>query len=601
MRAAPRRAVLVRARAREPAAALGPRHLRARARSPSSTPSRDAAARRGGERAGGAAHDLVVGRRLVRAGPPARQRRAHAPQPRRPRAHRLRLRARRASAAAASCSTCASPGCSGASSTRSLTGFWEEEDRTSFDYNRKGGIVQTGRTLDSRTSLILRYLYQDTNVFNIEVPIDEIDRQYRTYTVSGPSASVVFDTRDDPLEPRRGIFLGADLQLSLEALGGVSYLRRASSRRRACSRLRSDLVFVLSARLGLAAHLRRRGAAPAAARALLRRRRLRPARLPGRQRRARRSWARTGQLYPTGGNAVAARRRGAALQLHAAPSSSRASSTSATSILETRDLALSRAALERGPRPALPHARSARCGSTGATSSTRSRGRGALPLQLLDRLCVLASGPALSLVRRLAAAGARPRARQRPPPAPPGVRDRSSASSRWSTAGRCCSSRRARPASACAASSRRRRSRRAIDERLMHARGRRGCRRRRCSREEEERALAAAPRAAARACARTVSERRPAAAAAAPDRDPEVRRVPLPAPGARERRGGARGLGVEQAGRLRGRLAARTSQEALSASGSSAARSTSGSRPGCASCARRADVRYVGGAPAAAP
>ncbi len=132
-----------------------------------------------------------------------------------------------------------------------LTAFWEEENRTSFDYSRKGGIVQTGRALDSRTSLILRYLYQDTNVFNVEVPIDEIDRQYRTYAVSGPSASVVFDTRDDPLEPKHGLFLGADLQLSLEALGGESYLRgffQATN----VSRLRSDFFFVLSARLGLA-------------------------------------------------------------------------------------------------------------------------------------------------------------------------------------------------------------------------------------------------------------------------------------------------------------------------------------------------------------
>ncbi len=132
-----------------------------------------------------------------------------------------------------------------------LTGFWEEENRTSFDYNRLGGIVQAGRSLDTRTSLILRYLYQDTNVFNVEVPIDELDRQYRTYAVSGPSASLIFDTRDDPLEPRRGLFLGADLQLSLDALGGVSYLRgffQATSVRR----LRADLVFVLSARAGLA-------------------------------------------------------------------------------------------------------------------------------------------------------------------------------------------------------------------------------------------------------------------------------------------------------------------------------------------------------------
>jgi outer membrane protein assembly complex protein YaeT len=133
-----------------------------------------------------------------------------------------------------------------------LTAFWEEEDRTSFDYNRKGGIVQAGRALDARTSLILRYLYQDTFVYNVEGSIDAIDRQYRTYTVSGPSASVVFDTRDDPLEPRRGFFVGADLQLSASALGGESYLRSFLQATRV-SRLRSDLVLVLSGRLGLAA------------------------------------------------------------------------------------------------------------------------------------------------------------------------------------------------------------------------------------------------------------------------------------------------------------------------------------------------------------
>jgi outer membrane protein assembly factor BamA len=104
--------------------------------------------------------------------------------------------------------------------------------------------------LGAHTSLILRYLYQDTHVFNVEVPIEELDRQYRTYAVSGPSASVIFDTRDDPLEPKRGLFLGADFQLSLEPLGGVSYLKgffQATSVRQ----LRPDLVCVLSARLGL--------------------------------------------------------------------------------------------------------------------------------------------------------------------------------------------------------------------------------------------------------------------------------------------------------------------------------------------------------------
>jgi outer membrane protein insertion porin family len=132
-----------------------------------------------------------------------------------------------------------------------LNAFWEEEDRTTFDYTRKGGILQAGRKVNERTTFLFRYLYQDTNVFNIQIPIEEIDRQFRTYTVSGPAASVVWDSRDDPLEPRRGSFLGADLQLSLDALGGVSFLKgffQVSTVRP----LRSDLLFVVSARVGLA-------------------------------------------------------------------------------------------------------------------------------------------------------------------------------------------------------------------------------------------------------------------------------------------------------------------------------------------------------------
>jgi outer membrane protein assembly factor BamA len=132
-----------------------------------------------------------------------------------------------------------------------LTAFWEEEDRQSFDYNRKGGVAQVGQSVNDRTTLIYRYLYQDTNVFNIEVPPEEIDRQFRTYTVSGPAFSVVWDTRDDPLEPRRGSFFASDLQLSADALGGTSYLKgffQGADIRRA----RPDLAMVFSLRLGLA-------------------------------------------------------------------------------------------------------------------------------------------------------------------------------------------------------------------------------------------------------------------------------------------------------------------------------------------------------------
>jgi outer membrane protein insertion porin family len=132
-----------------------------------------------------------------------------------------------------------------------LTGYREEEDRTSFDFIRYGGLLQTARSLSARWSVIVRYTYQQTDLFRIEVPLEEVDRQFRSSTISGPSTSVVNDTRDDPLDPRRGRFLGADVQLSHAALGGDSFLKgfvQAST----YERLTSRLVLALNGRLGLA-------------------------------------------------------------------------------------------------------------------------------------------------------------------------------------------------------------------------------------------------------------------------------------------------------------------------------------------------------------
>jgi outer membrane protein insertion porin family len=132
-----------------------------------------------------------------------------------------------------------------------VTGFREEEDRVSFDFVRYGGLLQTARSFTPSTSVIVRYSFQETDVFQVEVPLDELDRQFRTSTVSGPSASIVNDTRDDPLDPRRGHFVGADVQFSHAVLGGDSFLKsfvQASG----YQRLTARVLLALSSRVGLA-------------------------------------------------------------------------------------------------------------------------------------------------------------------------------------------------------------------------------------------------------------------------------------------------------------------------------------------------------------
>jgi outer membrane protein insertion porin family len=131
-----------------------------------------------------------------------------------------------------------------------VTAFREEEDRPGFDFVRFGSLVQTGRNLSTTWSLILRYVAQQTVTFNVLVPCIEIDREFCDSTVSGPSVSVVNDTRDDALDPRRGRFLGGDVQLSHHLLGGDSLLK-AFVQAATYQRLGPRALLALSARLGL--------------------------------------------------------------------------------------------------------------------------------------------------------------------------------------------------------------------------------------------------------------------------------------------------------------------------------------------------------------
>jgi outer membrane protein insertion porin family len=131
-----------------------------------------------------------------------------------------------------------------------LTGFREEEDRDFFDFVRWGGIVQSARALGPGWSVIARYTYQQTHSFNIVNP-DEVGREFTNSTLSGPSGTLVLDTRDDPLDPRAGRFVSADLQLSHEWLGGDSFLK-GFVQAAVYERVSARAVVALSGRVGLA-------------------------------------------------------------------------------------------------------------------------------------------------------------------------------------------------------------------------------------------------------------------------------------------------------------------------------------------------------------
>jgi outer membrane protein insertion porin family len=105
------------------------------------------------------------------------------------------------------------------------TAFREDEDRDAFDFIRQGVTLQTARTLSRNWSLILRETFEETRTFNTSEDCLTFGREYCPGTISGPAASLVHDTRDDPLDPRRGHFLLTDGIVSSRWLGGNTLVK----------------------------------------------------------------------------------------------------------------------------------------------------------------------------------------------------------------------------------------------------------------------------------------------------------------------------------------------------------------------------------------
>ncbi len=132
-----------------------------------------------------------------------------------------------------------------------FTAFREEEHRETFDFTRTGVTVQTAHTLSANWSAILRQTYQETRTYNTDEDCLTFGREFCPGTLSGPSASLVYDTRDDPLDPKRGFFLATDGLLSLHILGGNT-LVKGFAQGATYRALTAHTIVAVSARVGLA-------------------------------------------------------------------------------------------------------------------------------------------------------------------------------------------------------------------------------------------------------------------------------------------------------------------------------------------------------------
>jgi outer membrane protein assembly complex protein YaeT len=138
-----------------------------------------------------------------------------------------------------------------------VTGILEQGVRTSFNFARKGFNVDVVRRLTAAVRASGRYSLSSTRTFDERLDEEDqatIDRLFPEVRLSGFSGAIARDTRDDLLDPTRGMFLSAEGTVAARALGGEvgfikSYVQGFSFHRLPTPR---TVVFASRVAIGLA-------------------------------------------------------------------------------------------------------------------------------------------------------------------------------------------------------------------------------------------------------------------------------------------------------------------------------------------------------------
>ena len=139
-----------------------------------------------------------------------------------------------------------------------VTGTFEQQARSSFNFARRGASAEIERRVKGQVRLSASYQIQRTIVFDDNVsPADQllVDRLFPQVRLSSVSSSAIRDTRDDLVDPGSGEYLSANIQLAGRSIGSEVGLAKTYLRAQLFRTVPGGKRFVLAgnATLGLAA------------------------------------------------------------------------------------------------------------------------------------------------------------------------------------------------------------------------------------------------------------------------------------------------------------------------------------------------------------
>ena len=133
-----------------------------------------------------------------------------------------------------------------------LSAFREAQDRESLDFIRSGIGVQVTRRVAGR-DLFLRYDFSTSELFDLKIHPNQIDRSFADdLWLSAVSASLVSDSRDDPVDSRQGRFGIVDLKWSSSLLGSRAPFLKGLAQQYLFFPVGGRVVLAMAGRLGMA-------------------------------------------------------------------------------------------------------------------------------------------------------------------------------------------------------------------------------------------------------------------------------------------------------------------------------------------------------------
>jgi outer membrane protein insertion porin family len=132
----------------------------------------------------------------------------------------------------------------------------EREERTSFTYEGSGISLTTVKRISQKENMdfltTLRYARRIITYLEPGTGVSDIDRLFFPFSTTAISGSYIWERRDDPFNPSRGVFFSSVLEWAFPYFGTESDFLKTFNKFQIFAPIIPDLIFSTTIRLGLA-------------------------------------------------------------------------------------------------------------------------------------------------------------------------------------------------------------------------------------------------------------------------------------------------------------------------------------------------------------